>query len=172
MTAAASSMTPIDKRNLINAILELPENDFLDLLDTRLNRPKGLCMHGEYVEIIDLKDKPSIVERWTEDCLVGQLTLELATPKLLVSHEGKCGITVYKYYNEAFRIFRHFAIARPTPEFVVNLSDLSTRIVAELRVLDDSYTIVKLAVGRIFENIDSERYHRSIASKLKVRIEK
>jgi hypothetical protein len=53
MTSATSSAPPIDRRDLINAILELPEKDFLDLVDIRLNRPKGLRIQGqEYVEII------------------------------------------------------------------------------------------------------------------------
>jgi hypothetical protein len=45
--------------DLINTILELPEKDFLDLIDIRLNRPKGLRIQGqEYIEIIDANDKP------------------------------------------------------------------------------------------------------------------
>jgi hypothetical protein len=35
MTATASSMSPIDRRNLINTILELPEKDFWDVVDRR-----------------------------------------------------------------------------------------------------------------------------------------
>jgi hypothetical protein len=42
MTVGASSVPPIDRRNLINAILELSEKDFLYLIDIRLNRPKEL----------------------------------------------------------------------------------------------------------------------------------
>jgi hypothetical protein len=172
MTATGSSISPIPRRHLIKTILELPENDFWDLIDTRLNRPKGVHVRGEYLEIIDANDKPSIVERWTEQCLIEQLFLELATTKLLVSHNnnGQCGITVHKYYNEAFRIFRYLPLAKPAPPFVVDLSDLSTRVVAELQVLDNPQTILKQAVGRIFENIDAERYHSSIASKLRLKV--
>ena len=75
MTSATSSAPPIDRRDLINAILELPEKDFLDLVDIRLNRPKGFrrltnILGEEYVEIIDANDNPSIIERWSEQCLI------------------------------------------------------------------------------------------------------
>jgi hypothetical protein len=52
------------------------------------------------------------------------------------------------------------------------MSDLTTRIIAELRSLDDPQDVLKQAVGRIFENIDSRQYHLSIARKLKVRLDK
>ena len=78
MTVAASSVPPTDKRNLVNTILRLREKDFWDLIDTRLNRPKGLRIQGEYVEIIDANNKASIVERWSALCLEEQAFLELA----------------------------------------------------------------------------------------------
>lgn len=177
MTATASSMSPIDRRNLINAISELSEKDFWDLVDIRLNRPKEIrvsisVLGEEYAEIIDLNYKPSIVERWTELYLIEQLFMEFATKKLVVSHKGTCGITVHKYYNEALRLRNWLIFSRPAPDFVVNLSDLSTRVVAELKVLEDPQDVLKQAVGRIFENIDPVQYHLSIASQLKVRLEK
>jgi hypothetical protein len=177
MTATASSIAPISRRDLINAILELQEEQFWDLVDIRLNRPKELRrlpgQEQEYLQIIDANDKPSIVERWSEQYLIDHVFLELATTKLLiVSHNGQCGITVYKYYNEAFRIFRYLPLAKPVPEFVINLSDLSSRVVAELKCLKHPFDVLKQAVGRIFENIDPVRYHQSIASKLQVRTEK
>lgn len=90
-TIASSAVAPIDRRDLINAMLELPEMDFWDLVDIRLNCPKVLRIHGEYVEIIDANDKPSIVERWTEQCLIDELFLQLATTKSLVSHKHNDG---------------------------------------------------------------------------------
>jgi hypothetical protein len=136
MTVTASSIAPTtDRRDLINTILELPEKDFWDLVDIRLNRPKGIHVVKDilgndlYAEIIDLNDKATMVERWTELRLVEQLFLELATTKLLVSHNGDCGITVHKYYNQALDLQKWIPIARPPPEFVVNLSDLSTRTI-------------------------------------------
>lgn len=121
-----------------------------------------------------------LVERqwWTEEYLIDQLFLRLATTKY-ISHSSTrgCGITVYKYYNQALRLRKYIPLVPPDRpeskvlEFIVNLSDLSSRLVNELQALSDSYSIVKLAVGRIFENIDPEQYHLSIASRLKVRVE-
>lgn len=148
--------------------------------DIRLNRPKGLRrlpglgqgqgQEQEYLEIIDANDRPSIIECWTEECLIDALFLELATTKSLVSHNGKCGITVHKYYSRAMALLKWIPIARPAPEFIVNLSDLSTRVIAELKVLNDPQVVLKRAVGRIFENIDPVQYHLSIASQLKVEL--
>ncbi len=170
MTATASSIAPVNRRDLVNTILELPEKDFLDLVNIRYNRPTGMHMRGKYLHIIDANNKPSIVERWTENCLAEQLFLELATTKLLVSHNGQCGITVHKYYNQALALRWWIPIARPVSAFVVDSSDLSARVIAELMVLDDPQDVLKQAVCRIFENIDPVQYHLSIASKLKVRL--
>ena len=170
MTAAASSVTPMVSDDLRNIILRLPEHDFWDLIDTRLNRPKGLrrLPGQEYVIIIDANGKPSVVERWSELCLQEHLFLELATTKSVVSHNGRCGIIVHKYYNQALALRKWIPIARPVPEFVVNMSDLSSRVIAELKVLNDAQTVLKQAVGRVFENIDSVQYHLSIAILLEV----
>jgi hypothetical protein len=175
LTATASSIAPIDHRDLINAILGLSEEKFWDLIDTRLNRPKGLrrlqgqlLLGQDYAIIIDANDKPSIVERWTALCLQEHLFLELATTKNIVSHNGKCGITVHKYYNQALALRKWILLARPVPKFVVDISDLSARTIAELKVLNDPQTVLKQAVGRIFENIDACEYHLSIAQFLEV----
>jgi hypothetical protein len=175
MTAVASSVGPIDhdRRDLINAILELPENDFWDLTDTRLNQPKGLRIirqlgQEDQVVIIDANDKPSIVERWTEQCLIDELFVQLATTKSVVSHNGRCGIIIHKYYIQALALRKWIPIARPPPAFVVDSSDLSTRVVAELKVLNRPQIILKQAVGRIFENVDELQYHMAIARALEV----
>jgi hypothetical protein len=111
-------------------------------------------------------------EYWTEEYLIDQIFLMLAVCKIYKKHNRDCGITVYKYYSQAFRLFKPIIICDPDnpPEFIISISDLTPRIIAELETLDDSYYVLKLAVGRIFENIDSNRYHLTIASKLKVRL--
>ena len=177
MTAVASSIDPVDHRDLINAVLELPEKEFWDLVDIRLNRPKKLQIIQQedgqkQAAIIDQNDKPSSVERWTEQCLIDELFLQLATTKSLVPHNGRCGIVVHKYYDQAFALYKWIPIVRPVPKFVVRLSDLSTRVVAELRCLEDPQQVLKKAVGRIFENIDELQYHQSIARNLKVELVK
>jgi hypothetical protein len=170
MTTVASSAAPIDFQDLVNLISDLSEHKFWDLVDIRLNRPEGLrrLPGQEYLEIIDANGKSSVVERWTEECLIDVLFLELATTKSLVSHNGGCGIIIHKYYNQAFELYKWIPIARPPPAFVVDSSDLSTRVVAELKVLDSPQIILKQAVGRIFENIDAFEYHIRIARFLEV----
>lgn len=108
-------------------------------------------------------------EYWTEGCLIEEIFLQLAGTKEIVDHNGK-RVTIYKYYNQAFRLRRWIPVARPAPEFIVNMSDLATKIVAGLRALDKdgSQYLLKQAVGRIFENIDVRQYHLSIARKLEV----
>ena len=83
-------------------------------------------------------------------------------------------VTICKYYSQALRLQKWIPIAKPAPEFNINICDLTPRIVVELKTLEKSgYDYVtKQAVGRIFENIDSREFHLSIAQKLKVRLDK
>jgi hypothetical protein len=60
-------------------------------------------------------------------------------------------------------------------EFIIDISDLSTRLIAELKVLDKTSVeyVLKLAAGGLFENINSKRYHtRGFAKMLKVRLDR
>jgi hypothetical protein len=109
------------------------------------------------------------LEYWAEECLIDELFLQLAGTKEIVKHNGR-RVNVYKYYNQAFRLLRWIPIAKPTPEFIVNMPDLTTRIIAELKALekDGSQYVLKQAVGRIFENINFRQYHLSIARNLEV----
>lgn len=110
---------------------------------------------------------------WTEECLIDEIFLQLAGTKEIVKHNGK-SITIHKYYHQAFTQRKWIPIAarrkNPVPQFIVNMTDLTTRIIAELKTLDrDGYEyVLKQAVGRIFENIDSRQYHLSIARNLEV----
>jgi hypothetical protein len=106
---------------------------------------------------------------WTEACLIEDIFLRLAGTKILVKHEGK-DVSVYKYYNQALRLRYQIPVYKPTPEFIVNRSDLTPRIISELKSLgaDDASVILKQAVGWIFSNIDSRQYNLSIARNLEV----
>jgi hypothetical protein len=158
MTAIASSAaTPIDCRDLINAILELPEKDFWDLVRLRLNLPPQQ-------NHIDANEH---IEYWTEEYLIDELFLQLASTKQTMYHNDK-SITVYKYYHQALALQKWIPIADPARAFVVDISDLSARTIAELKVLKDAQMVLKQAVGRIFENIDARQYHLSVARTLEV----
>ena len=114
---------------------------------------------------------PIICLDWTEEHLIDEIFLQLAGTKHAITHNGKY-ITIHKYYSQALALRKWIPIAKPIPEFVVNMSDLTSKIIADLKTLDDSQTVLKLALGRIFDNIDSRQYHLSIARKLKVRLDK
>jgi hypothetical protein len=112
----------------------------------------------------------SQIEDWTEDCLIEEIFLQLAGAKETVKVDDKKCATIHKYYSQASRLRKWIPIAKPVPEFIVNMTDLTTRIISELKTLDrdGSQYVLKQAVGRIFENINFRQYHLSIARKLEV----
>jgi hypothetical protein len=82
---------------------------------------------------------------------------------------------VYKYRDRALKIFELFRITNSNLDFVINFSDLSPRLIAELKVLDKKSAdyVVKQAVDKIFESINSERYYNlGVSKRLKVRFDR
>jgi hypothetical protein len=66
-----------------------------------------------------------------------------------------------------------FSNNNSVPVFVVNLSDLTKRLIQELcQLVDerDRKLVLKQSVPRIFEDIDFELYHDSISKVLKVEL--
>jgi hypothetical protein len=154
------------KTDLIGEIVNnLPESEFWNLVSARLNLP-----------FLSITEKYKDLEFWTEEYVIDELFLQLAGTKEIVNHNGK-RVSVHKYYNQAFRLRHRIPVVKPVPEFIVNMSDLTVRLVAELKALSyddkeknkgDPNYVLRQAVGRIFENIDSRRYHLSIARNLEV----
>jgi len=107
----------------------------------------------------------------TEACIVDRLKGNLATiTKCLTVIDTK----IYdnrKYYNQAHNLLK-IGACRPVPPFQVSVSDISPELLKELHVLDksDRKFVLKQAVGRIFEDINSELYHNSISRVLEVRL--
>lgn len=167
MTATASSITPIDRRNLINEMLKLSENEFWHVVELRLNLPPSSSnlLHGnEHIEYL------------TKNALVEELFLQLAGTKKTTVAQNRISrkymvVTDYKYYRQALELRRWIPITRPAPAFVVNSCDLSAKIFSELKVSEDAQSVLKQAVGRIFEDIDARQYHISIAQFLEVVLE-
>jgi hypothetical protein len=60
-------------------------------------------------------------------------------------------------------------VYRPTPSFIVNLTDLSDKIKSELEGLDEQSLdgVLKEAIGRIFEGINERYYLLSVKKLLK-----
>ena len=121
-------------------------------------------------------------EVWSIECTIEELELDLSrvvenitsVTKYDDSQESKL-LTVHKYYQQARDLMRWIPLARPAPEFVISVKDLSPDTIRELESrLDDLPTlayILKQAVGRIFENLGHAFFHLSIARNLRVRIE-
>jgi hypothetical protein len=114
-------------------------------------------------------------EFWTIECLVDKLFLRLAEVKENVNNNGK-EIHVRKYYRQARELFKWIPIAKPSPPFIICISDLTPRLKEELEHLitapESLGYVLNQAVGRIFENLDSERYHMITARKLLVGFER
>jgi hypothetical protein len=167
MIATASSVTPIVHDDLANTILRLPEKQFWDLVGLRLNLPLQ-----EPQNHITLTGANEQIEYWTEQCLIDELFLQLARTKQTIKHNNNDkSITIRKYYNQALILRPWIAAANPTPKFVINLYDLTPKIIAEIKTLSDPKYVLKEAVGRIFENIDFRQYHLSISKVLEVVLE-
>ena len=153
--------------DLEEQIIRLPDEQFYRLVAKRLNIP--LSPSQKLERGINAAER----EYWTEEYLIEELFLRIAHTKETIIHNGK-KITVNKYGSQALRLRKWIPIAKPTPEFVINISDLTPRILAELKTLDKcGYNYVtKQAVARLFEEIDFRQYHLSIGRKLKVRLDK
>ena len=58
-------------------------------------------------------------------------------------------------------------ISKPSPQFIIYVSDLTPRLKQELEELTTTPQtlnyVVTQAVGRIFENLDFEYYHLNVA---------
>lgn len=151
---------------VINQMLGLPEEQFWKIVSARLNVPQSKA------NLKELGDEDR--EYWTWNYLIEEIFLHIASLKVLVTHNDK-QVSIYKYYSQALRLKKWIPITKPPVEFVINRSDLSERMLAELKALgpEESQQVLKLAVVQIFENIAGLRYtHSSIIRNLYVRLDK
>ena len=142
------------------------------------------------MQIVDEPENKGIVlveekEEWSDSYLVDKLKQHLATVELSKSKTPTdlldtpndkfkkyfCLISNRHYINQAFHYMKIGRLS-PVPDFLISLSDLSPKLVKELLALDNETRdfVLKQAVGRIFEDINSKLYHNSISSVLKVRL--
>jgi hypothetical protein len=113
-------------------------------------------------------------EEWTTECLTEKLLLNLvSTKETIINNKGKA-IPVRKYVRRAIELMKWIPLTKPVPEFIINVNDLTPKIKNEIGSLIDSHKtlqyVLTQAVGRIFENLDFEYYHISIAKNLRVKI--
>ena len=148
-----------------NYILYLNETDFWNLINKRLGFPTSV---NEIKRVRDISD----FEYWTIAHLTDELFLQLAKTKVIVNYNGK-KVSIYKYYNQALRMWKWIPISKPKAKFVVKISDLTPRIYCELKNLDISAAqyVLKESVKRIFENIDFKFYHEHIENNMEVVLE-
>jgi hypothetical protein len=113
-------------------------------------------------------------EFWTSEKVIDELFLHLARVKEIATDGNGDKITVKKYYQRARDIFKRIPVARPPPEYLIDKSDLNERLrkelLEEITSNDARHDVLKEAAGRIFENLNFEYYHLSVARNLKVRL--
>ncbi|CAN5147078.1 hypothetical protein BH18THE2_BH18THE2_35780 [soil metagenome] len=108
--------------------------------------------------------KASQEEIWTTQCVIDELHCYLE--RLRDKDNNK------KYEEQARRLIYKIPIHRPAPTFIVNKTDLCTRLIIELLAYPEEARneILKSAVGRIFENIDERYYIQSVKRLLSVEL--
>lgn len=112
----------------------------------------------------------------TSDDSVDQLFLDLVKTKEIVSCNNGKTIPVRKYYRQARQLMYWIPVVKlPSNEFIVFVSDLSPRVRKHLESVIVTPTTLRYvltqAIGRIFENLDFDYYHLSVAQNLRVRLE-
>jgi hypothetical protein len=130
------------------------------------------------IQLAELEDKfDGNYEAWTKSHLIDRLKQHLATAEYSVSDckdNLQCSrvFDSRRYYNQAHHFLKIGAF-KPVPAFVVNLSDLTPKLIEELYSLDeyDRNYVLKQATGRIFEDVNFELYHNSVSKVLEVRLQ-
>jgi hypothetical protein len=117
---------------------------------------------------------------WTSDYLIDRLKQFLAAientsiteDEKRKFHEKWGFYESRKYYYQAYNLLKIGAF-KPVLPFIINLSDLTPRLLKELYKLDheDRDYVLRQAVGRIFEDVNFKLYHNSISKVFKVRLE-
>ena len=95
-----------------NYILKLNDTEFWTLINTRLN------LSNSYLEMKRvLNDKD--IEYWHFGYLIEVLFLQLTKIKEILNYNGK-KVTIYKYYNQALRMWKWIPISKPKAKFIIN----------------------------------------------------
>jgi hypothetical protein len=113
-------------------------------------------------------------EDWTTEYIVDRLFFEMTE-----SRDDAQGWEDYplrgqrkRYYDRAHDAIR-MAAGRPSPIFVINISDLTTRLKRELSELNEDTLdyVVNEATGRVCENVNPKLYHLTLKKCLGWRFE-
>jgi hypothetical protein len=109
---------------------------------------------------------------WCTSYIIDQLKQHLANVRYTLTNDKLVNVEGRKYYDQARRM-QNIGAFRPTPSFIIHISDLTPKLIKEISQLDNESRgfVLCQAVGRIFEDINSELYHNSISKVLRVRFE-
>ena len=114
------------------------------------------------------------LEGWTTEYIVDRLFFELTE-----SRDDAQGWEDYprkeqrkKYYDRARDAIK-MAAGRPSPIFVINITDLTTRLKRELSELKEDTLdyVVSEVIGRVCENVSAQLYHLTLKKCLGWRFE-
>ena len=96
------------------------------------------------------------IDSYTIGGLIDDFYLSLVCAKEHVTSNSKIMILISKYYLQAWKLQRLISVGNPPPYYVINISDLTPKLVEALRELDyqTQNFVINLAIGRIFENIN------------------
>lgn len=105
------------------------------------------------------------VEIWTAERLIDELFL-----CLLKAREDD-GSRIYE--QQAKHLIYKIPIYRPTPFFIVNIKDLSSKLKEELASLEGKSlgSVMLEAIGRMFEQVDERYFLLSVRQLLKWKLE-
>jgi hypothetical protein len=109
---------------------------------------------------------------WHTSYIIDRLKQHLTNMRYTLTNDKLGIVEGRKYYDQAYGM-QNIGAFKPTPSFIIHLSDLTPKLIKEISQLDNesrSYVLCQ-AVGRIFEDINSELYHNSISKVLRVRFE-
>lgn len=118
-------------------------------------------------------DNNNTADDWTLEFLIDELKQHLAKVIDPVANSvNQQQFDIRKYYHRAHHYLKASAF-QPIPPFVIDLEDLSPRIIRELYQVDrdDCVYILRQAVGRIIEDVNSKIYHNCISKILTVKIQ-
>jgi hypothetical protein len=119
----------------------------------------------------------SLYEFWTKEKLIDELVLCLGSVSSYDLNEVTKQIYItHKYYDHAEWFIYRINVYKPTPQFIINRSDLSNRLKKEIVCLRSTPTtlneVMTTAVRRIVESVNPEYYHLSgIHGKIRWRLE-
>ena len=83
----------------------------------------------------------------------------------------------FKYRDQARKLLYRIPIDKPTPYYIIHLSDLDRKVKQQLKDLEASYSkedyedVISSAVDRIFESVNRVYFHLSVAGLVKWKIE-